>query len=254
VAGANTPNLRQVVMYQMEVEFGGKWNKKSVPADSDIALAKRQKQYGRLAANLRVLEDINEVSSLITELQPLQKTTTSSTWRDYDDDDRVVTRRLGKWFDLDVLRGFVCLCTRCREVRNQNKTPDSVPVLTWRTYRSSNGIEIFLSFEDHLGYLYGFTRLLLPDVWTTMDYPWLWEGTAIIRELHVYGQLQSVWWVWKWSTAQHKGLWTQLLEAAEQIAWLQEYKRISVISGIGVRKYYEKKGYHLEGTYMVKWV
>jgi len=31
-----------------------------------------------------------------------------------------------------------------------------------RKYLSSGGAEYFISFEDQLGYLYGFTRLLLP--------------------------------------------------------------------------------------------
>ena len=54
------------------------------------------------------------------------------------------------------------------------------------------------------------------------------------------------------SVAQHGGFGTQLLWYAEQLAVTHGYTRLSVISGIGVRKYYEKKGYHLEGTYMVK--
>jgi hypothetical protein len=32
-----------------------------------------------------------------------------------------------------------------------------------RWYKSSAGQECFISFEDELGYLYGFTRLLLPN-------------------------------------------------------------------------------------------
>lgn len=238
VAGANTPNLRQLVMNDMEKEY---------THDS----VKRIKQFERLATDLHVLENINEVGALIDALSPLEKTALSSTWREYTYDDRVTTRRLGNWFDVESMRGFVCLCTRCREVRNQTQSPDSLPVLTWRTYRTSNGVEIFLSFEDHLGYLYGFTRLLMPDEWTTMDYPGLGEWTAMIRELHVYGQLQSVGWDSKWNTAQHKWLWTQLLEAAQTIAGIQWYKKLSVISGVWVKKYYEKKGYHREGTYMV---
>ena len=34
--------------------------------------------------------------------------------------------------------------------------------LVVRSYLSSVGNEFFISFEDELGYLYGFTRLLLP--------------------------------------------------------------------------------------------
>jgi len=43
-----------------------------------------------------------------------------------------------------------------------------------------------------LGYLYGFTRLLLPDEGQTVDYPGLGAKTALIRELHVYGSLASL--------------------------------------------------------------
>lgn len=239
VAWANTPNLRQLVMNQMEKEY-------------KVSEEKRTIQYQRLADDLRVVHDIHEIWGIINELPALDKSVTSSTWREYSYDDRIITRRVGEWFDMKSMRGYVCLCTRCREVRNQNKTAESLPVLTWRTYRTTNGVEIFLSFEDALGYLYGFTRLLLPDEWTTIDYSWLGEWTAMIRELHVYGQLQSVWGDSKWKTAQHKWLGTQLLEAAQQIATMQWYKKLSVISWIWVKKYYEKKWYHAEWTYMVR--
>ncbi|MBO7094995.1 hypothetical protein J6V86_02195 [bacterium] len=54
--------------------------------------------------------------------------------------------------------------TRSREVRNRvekKKSDDLNLVLRW--YNSSAGQECFISFEDELGYLYGFTRLLLPN-------------------------------------------------------------------------------------------
>ena len=121
---------------------------------------------------------------------------------------------------------------------------------------SSGGVEYFISYEDQLGYLYGFTRLLLPDPKDTIQIPWLGKSTAIIRELHIYGQME---WLkdekieklknWK---SQHKGFWKQLMEIAEQISSLHNYKKLSVISGIGVRAYYRKLGYKLEWTYMVK--
>jgi len=46
-----------------------------------------------------------------------------------------------------------------------------------------------LSFEDGLGYLYGLLRLLLPDTDKTVDFAGLGKMTAMVRELHVYGQL-----------------------------------------------------------------
>jgi len=40
-----------------------------------------------------------------------------------------------------------------------------------RKYLSSGGVEYFISCEDHLGYLYGFTRLLLPTEINVIDIP-----------------------------------------------------------------------------------
>lgn len=57
-----------------------------------------------------------------------------------------------------------------------------------RKYLSSGGTEYFISFEDQLGYLYGFTRLLLPT--DPVEVKGLENDTAIIRELHVYGQME----------------------------------------------------------------
>lgn len=44
-----------------------------------------------------------------------------------------------------------------------------------------------------------------------------------------------------------------LMEEAERIA-IEEHgaHKLAVISGVGTRNYYMKLGYHLEGTYMVK--
>ena len=77
--------------------------------------------------------------------------------------------------------------------------------------------------------------------------------TALIRELHVYGSLQSL----KTQEesgqkGQHSGLGKQLLETAEKIAQKSGFSKLSVISGVGVREYYRKQGYKLEGTYTVK--
>ena len=121
---------------------------------------------------------------------------------------------------------------------------------------SSGGVEYFISFEDQLGYLYWFTRLLLLNEKDTVQIPWLGKSIAIIRELHIYGQME---WLknekieklknWK---SQHKWFGKQLMEVAEQISNLHKYKKLSVISGIWVRAYYRKLGYKLEWTYMVK--
>jgi len=72
-------------------------------------------------------------------------------------------------------RNFVSLDTRSREIRHKNqnirhKTKESINIII-RKYLSSGGVEYFISFEDQLGYLYGFTRLLLPTEMNTVNIP-----------------------------------------------------------------------------------
>jgi elongator complex protein 3 len=54
------------------------------------------------------------------------------------------------------------------------------------------------------------------------------------------------------TASQHLGLGRRLLEEAEKISLSAGYRKIAVISGVGVREYYKKMGYRLEGTYMIK--
>ena len=39
---------------------------------------------------------------------------------------------------------------------------------------------------------------------------------------------------------------------AEKISKENNFKKIAVISGVGVREYYRKLGYELDGEYMIK--
>ena len=54
------------------------------------------------------------------------------------------------------------------------------------------------------------------------------------------------------NNVQHTGFGKKLLEKAEQIAFVSGMNGVVIISGIGVREYYEKRGYYLENNYMVK--
>ena len=55
------------------------------------------------------------------------------------------------------------------------------------------------------------------------------------------------------SNTQHKGIGTRLMVIAENLAAKAGKKRMAVISGVGVRKFYENKlGYTLENNYMTK--
>jgi len=77
------------------------------------------------------------------------------------------------------------------------------------------------------------------------------EKQAIIRELHVYGQSLKLG-EKSDKASQHQGLGKWLMEEAEKISNKKKVSIIKIISGVGVRKYYEKLGYVLEDTYMVK--
>ena len=81
------------------------------------------------------------------------------------------------------------------------------------------------------------------------------ENKGLIRELHVYGSLQRV---HEKSTkksikSQHRGIGKRLLKEAEKIAKYNHMcTGMAVISGIGVREYFRKFNYDLEGPYMTK--
>lgn len=154
--------------------------------------------------------------------------------------------------------GMRCHCLRCREI-GHNDTSEAMaqysdPVYKERSYSASGGTELFLSYESKdESILYAFLRLRLPSEHTDRIGHVLPElcNAALVRELHTYGQLVSIH-KRDGEASQHKGLGRKLLERAECIAAEKGWKKIAVISGIGVREYYRRSGYRLDGTYMVK--
>ncbi len=153
--------------------------------------------------------------------------------------------------------GVKCRCIRCREARERVSIANCQMRIT--NYLASGGEEYFIAFESRDGkILYGFCRLRLPSATqhatrSTQQYNNLtmqqFNNNAMIRELHVYGELVSV---GRDKKIQHAGLGKKLLAEAEKIALKNNYKKIVVISGVGVRGYYRKFGYRLDGGYMVK--
>ncbi len=154
-------------------------------------------------------------------------------------------------------RGVACKCIRCREAGDQKFKVKSIKLKIIK-YKASFGEEYFLSYESKDGkILYGFCRLRL--VKQNMKFPLspFAKGgkTALIRELHVYGELVSVGASANSTRAkkvQHAGLGKMLMAEAEKIARLKGYKKMVVIAGVGVRGYYRKLGYKLQGSYMAK--
>ncbi|MEA3272838.1 MAG: tRNA uridine(34) 5-carboxymethylaminomethyl modification radical SAM/GNAT enzyme Elp3 [Patescibacteria group bacterium] len=142
-------------------------------------------------------------------------------------------------------RGLKCKCLRCREIGHNlgAKLPHGslAPKLFTDKYKASGGTEYFLSFEDSKRkVVYAFLRLRISS-----------KDTAFIRELHTYGHLVPIGGVNN-KSVQHKGLGKKLMKEAEKIARQKKCKKVSVISGVGVRGYYKKLGYGQEETYMVK--
>jgi elongator complex protein 3 len=166
------------------------------------------------------------------------------------------TSNLRQWLEADMKKNnWRCKCIRCREVRGMVVNPEKFP-LTRTDYRTRTGTEVFLSFEEvNEGKLASFLRLRLPDnrgeefVGGPLE---VLHGAALVRELHTYGRLMPV--GATGTQSQHIGFGKQLLIEAERIAREAGYDKLAIIAGIGVREYYRKRGYQLEGTYMVKYL
>jgi hypothetical protein len=73
-----------------------------------------------------------------------------------------------------------------------------------------------------------------------------------VRELHVLGNHHNVGSIADDNTSQHRGFGKRLIAKAEAIAKENRFKKIAIISGVGVRDYYRKQGYYLENSFMMK--
>ncbi|MFA7284341.1 MAG: radical SAM protein [Candidatus Absconditabacterales bacterium] len=230
-------NLRQLVENELMEEAKGRKSEKA------------EKHYQGLYGDLMYTKNQDDLFAQIKTL--LHSSVIASEAKQSIESAQNITTFVpaGTTLDLHNTRAFVCLDTRSREIRNNLKS-QTVHTMV-RCYHTTNGLQCFISFEDELGYLYGFTRLQLGAPEQERDYPGLGQKTALIRELHVYGQLASIGSIGGEKT-QHQGIGSQLMELAEQIAAHCGYTKASVISGVGVKKYYEKIGYTHEGTYMTK--
>jgi len=125
------------------------------------------------------------------------------------------------------------------------------------TYYAAEGTEVFISFDSpDKKKIYGFCRLRLPyqkECWLPELKDLLGNSLALVRELHVYGQVVATQPMdKKLHAVQHGGLGKKLMAHAEKIAKKQGYRGIAVIAGVGTRNYYRKLGYERKGTYMVK--
>lgn len=152
--------------------------------------------------------------------------------------------------------GTSCRDVRTREVGIQEVhhkvVPDQVELIR-RDYYANGGWETFLSYEDpKQDILIGLLRLRKASKKYTYRKEFASQPTSIVRELHVYGSVVPLH-SRDPRKFQHQGFGTLLMEEAARIA-KEEHgsEKISVISGVGVRNYYAKLGYELDGPYMSK--
>jgi len=145
-------------------------------------------------------------------------------------------------------KGVECNCIRCREVKEKSITNYQLRITN---YKANGGKEYFIevcSMDEKV--LYGFCRLRLPSSHNAQRITHnALNDAALIRELHVYGVLVAV---GKDKKIQHAGFGKMLMAEAEKIAKENDFEKMAVISGVGVRGYYKKLGYKLKDTYMVK--
>jgi elongator complex protein 3 len=79
------------------------------------------------------------------------------------------------------------------------------------------------------------------------------DKSAIVRELHVYGQAVGVGRKESRDSMQHRGYGGKLLREAERIAKEElGVRKVAVISAVGTRQYYNRMGYSQDGPYVSK--
>ena len=175
--------------------------------------------------------------------------------------------------------GKKCNCIRCQEVGLKD-VDYSKARKTVIKYQSSEGTEYFIHYascshdkcwryylylicyyllfifgirllwygcgkEDNL---FGFIRLRFPKNNKDIVFPEI-KRTALIRELHVYGIVVGTYQKDKKNKTQHRGFGSKLLKEAERIAKYNKFKKIAIISGVGVRNYYQyKHNYRINNT------
>jgi len=135
-------------------------------------------------------------------------------------------------------RGGRCQDIRSREVRNRVLRRRDLSLETLE-YETPVGKEVFLQFVTEEDEIAGFLRLSLP---ATTSFVEELAGSAVIREIHVYGAVAGIGQP-SGGKAQHLGLGRQLAEAAESLAAAEGFENLAVISSVGTRHYYRGLGF-----------
>jgi elongator complex protein 3 len=141
--------------------------------------------------------------------------------------------------------GGSCRCIRCREAGRSR--PEGVPRIEEFVYPCCGGTEHFISAVAGDA-LIGYARLRFPG----SPGPAVPPDASLLRELHVYGPLVPLGREAGRLEWQHRSYGGLLLGRAGELSRAGGYRRLAVLSGIGVRPYYRKRGYERRGPYMVR--
>jgi len=146
-------------------------------------------------------------------------------------------------------KGQKCQCIRCREVRSKDMDVETLEMHDL-VYDTGQTVEHFISFDTATDELAGFLRLSLPKANNPLAIAEL-DSAAMIREVHVFGQSLEIGADIK-GAAQHLGLGKKLIEQASLISLQAGFTHLAVISAIGTREYYRKRGFTEGELYMQK--
>jgi elongator complex protein 3 len=151
-------------------------------------------------------------------------------------------------------RGMTCGCIRCHEIGSRVVLPENLRLEDF-TYPTGGAQEHFLNFRTPGEKIAAYLRLSLPgsteaNARVVEAIPEL-AGCALVREVHVYGQVQQIG-SGQEGAAQHIGLGTSLLEEAARFASSAGFLKLAVISAVGTRKYYQSRGFQPADLYMIR--
>lgn len=148
--------------------------------------------------------------------------------------------------------GIVSHDIRAREIGRNTSYYNKPAKYSIYKYYANNGTEYFICYESYdKKALFGFIRLRIVNKIDNMIEFDVLKEKGLVRELHVYGDTTAVN-SYKNKAAQHRGIGGGLLKIAEKITKENNLYGIVVISGDGVRGYYETKGYRDVDTFMIK--
>ncbi|MEM0073696.1 MAG: tRNA uridine(34) 5-carboxymethylaminomethyl modification radical SAM/GNAT enzyme Elp3 [Thermoplasmatales archaeon] len=142
-------------------------------------------------------------------------------------------------------KGYEINEIRYREI-GHNGPPEGKIELKITSYYASGGMEKFLEFVDEKNRIIAFLRLRYPGE-NVIRHELI--GMAVVREIKTFGKEAKIDMPGDY---QHRGFGRRLLIEAEELSASDGFDGIAVISGIGVREYFRKNGYELNGPYMVK--